>query len=150
MQFRAKKIRNKPVINTVNHTAAKLASQQQRIDFLEDRLKRYEEEEETRRLSEAPAEESEAAPIAPSHPIFKNPVFAHTGVSGVEIPIPRPQVQRPSLSKSGSMEDSQWMQYFVDELRSRTIRGTSTCCYISFCRRCNTHIAFVDRCCASS
>ncbi|TPX45413.1 hypothetical protein SeMB42_g04027 [Synchytrium endobioticum] len=119
---RAKKIQNKPVINTVNHTAARLASQQQRIDFLQDRLKRLEEDE-VRRLSAPPPPETVAsslAKVAPSPSPLLNPVFAHTGDSIAELSALQPHVQKPLLPTSGSMEDGLWM-----ELRARTIRGTN-------------------------
>ena len=77
--YRARKIQNKPVINTLDGRALELHSMQDKIMELEGKLK----------------DKSETSQITPEMIDFDN---------------------------------DQWMQYFMDQLKTRTIRGTSSIC----------------------
>jgi hypothetical protein len=103
---RAKKIQNKPVINTVDHQAVKLASMQERIDFLEKRLKNQQDGTSTKDGSKD---------------LMKGPGPGFMGLrSGSDNEILARMVESAS-----EMDNDQWMSYFVEELKNRTIRGTS-------------------------
>ncbi|KAI8609063.1 P-loop containing nucleoside triphosphate hydrolase protein [Chytriomyces sp. MP71] len=94
---RARKIQNKPVINTIDHQAVKLASMQERIDFLESQIKKQTEVALNINPSELPSQRSrqDSSDIS-----FAQAAFV-------------------------DVENDKVLAYFVEELKNRTIRGTN-------------------------
>ncbi|KAJ3035425.1 hypothetical protein HDV00_003979 [Rhizophlyctis rosea] len=80
---RARNIQNKPVMNSVDLTATRLADMQQKIDLLEA-------EAEDRRNQETEEQETKGMNLQALH----------------------------------EMDNDQWMQFIVDEVRSRTLKAT--------------------------
>ncbi|KAJ3076516.1 hypothetical protein HDU98_002501 [Podochytrium sp. JEL0797] len=92
---RARKIQNQPMINTVDYQAVRLASMQERIDFLESQLKNQ------------PASQMKDRTILDSPP-NSQPLLADSK----EIAL-------------ADMDNDNLISYFVEELKNRTIRGTN-------------------------
>ncbi|KAJ3331433.1 hypothetical protein HDU76_003178, partial [Blyttiomyces sp. JEL0837] len=95
---RARKIQNKPVVNTIDTPSAKLASMQEKIDFLEKQLRRNDS---NNTLVEHPKSESSHRPSTVDSELLLK------------------------LADTADMDNEQWMGFFVEELKSRTIRGTN-------------------------
>ncbi|KAI9350823.1 kif21a protein [Obelidium mucronatum] len=94
---RARKIQNKPIINTIDHQAVKLASMQEKIDFLEAQIKKQDSnirQHENHIQSDHKSESSQ-------------------GQSGL------------NDTSFVDMENDKLIMYFVEELKNRTIRGTN-------------------------
>lgn len=92
---RARKIQNKPVINTVDNYAVAMAAMKQRIDSLEGQLKTAEEVKlQAKSPSRSTQEQLEALKLM-------------------------------EFEKLKELGDEGMLQYFIDELKTRTIRGTN-------------------------
>ncbi|KAJ3284106.1 hypothetical protein HK104_010084 [Borealophlyctis nickersoniae] len=108
---RARKIQNKPVVNTVDQKAAKFASMQQKIDQLEAQVRGIEASGVSAELNgnhdddDQPREEAQSPEKRPRNGSNEDPSLQMLDLSGAD--------------------NDEWMQYFIEELRNRTIRGTN-------------------------
>jgi hypothetical protein len=87
---RARKIRNKPVINAIDQQASKIATMQERIEFLEEQLKIQD--------------------ISSEMEVSQLEDISNGSKSNMQV---------------SDLDNDQLINYFVEELKSRTIRGTS-------------------------
>ncbi|KAJ3012378.1 UNVERIFIED_CONTAM: hypothetical protein HDU68_001242 [Siphonaria sp. JEL0065] len=98
---RARKIQNKPIINTVDHQAVKLASMQERIDFLEAQIKKQ-----TDSHHDSTVQEVQQSNLV--HDSSPKELFG--GMKEAVLV---------------DMDNDKLIMYFVEELKNRTIRGTN-------------------------